>query len=165
MALLPTGKDCLNQPNLSTVIHSNALTTINYTINCHVYPAPHPLHKDTPVIGPFTAKQNIHPIISPSPSPLNIRPPSPCIEMNSIYYDVLKLDQKTVNYKRYFVSRLHDRSSECSHCQQQSYSGPRSPGRSYSTYLWNDSGFKPFTKRILISTVIACFEATFLFHS
>ena len=26
-----------------------------------------------------------------------------------------------------------------SHCQQQSYSGLRSPGRSYSTYLWNDS--------------------------
>ena len=98
-------------------------------------PPPPPLHKDTPVIGPFTAKQNIHPIISPSPSPLNIRPPRPCIEMDSIYHDVLKLDKKTVNYKRYFVSRLHDRPSECSHCQQQTCSGLRSPGRSYSTYL------------------------------
>ena len=32
-----------------------------------------------------------------------------------------------------------------SHChQQQSYSGPRSPGRSYSTHLWNDSWVQTF---------------------
>ena len=32
-----------------------------------------------------------------------------------------------------------------SHCQQQqSYSGLRSPGRSYSTYLWNDSRVQNF---------------------
>ena len=32
-----------------------------------------------------------------------------------------------------------------SHCQQQqSYSGLRSPGRSYSTYLWNDSWVQTF---------------------
>ena len=33
------------------------------------------------------------------------------------------------------------------HCQQQqSYSGQLSPGRSYSTYLWNDSSVQTFHK-------------------
>ena len=37
--------------------------------------------------------------------------------------------------------------SNVSQCQQQqSYSGLRSPGRSYSTYLWNDSWVQTFHK-------------------
>ena len=31
-----------------------------------------------------------------------------------------------------------------SHCQQQSYSGLHSPGKSYSTYLWSDSWVQTF---------------------
>ena len=33
------------------------------------------------------------------------------------------------------------------HCAQQSCSGLHSPGRSYSTYLWNDSWFQTFQKQ------------------
>ena len=42
--------------------------------------------------------------------------------------------------------------SELSHCQQQqSYSGLRSPGRSNSTYFWNDSWVQTFHWDISVS--------------
>ena len=51
------------------------------------------------VRGPSTCKQKIHPILSPP----RISAPSKCIEMNLIYYEVLKL-KTPVNAKRVLIS-------------------------------------------------------------
>ena len=70
---------------------------------------------------------------------------------NLLYYAIWRLHPSEIpTFMAYFVYYMvlthfdskDDYRTGCrnvSHCQQQSYSGLRSPGRSCSTYLWNNS--------------------------
>ena len=70
-----------------------------------VNPPPPPPHLSALlVIGQSTNKQKKL-IISYTPPPPDISPPLACLEMNSIFYDILKL-KKLSKFKKYLITAI-----------------------------------------------------------